>query len=238
LIAILPFPVKVAQQRNGFDCGGFVCRAAYGVYRLRHFIFSFEEANYDAGKCNSKKLFKSFLVERPGFVRNKCLGDQNATDAAQRIRKEMMKLIQNLSNMYHQKKKQQRENEHKLLMLEKHDAGPTKAIDKDKMGVHKDMTHSNRASNTMPLMHASSCQAELFFGCGSGKRLESCQRVSLDNPIDDKQQQKKKKTTTQKQNYCHVNDIKHHKRSAKNRGKRRRTRLNRNVHPKKKNHLT
>jgi Ulp1 family protease len=231
LIAILPPRRSVPQQRNGFDCGGFVCRVAYGVYRLRHKVFSFGEANYDernGSKCN-KKLFKSFLAEQPGFVRNEHVGDQNATDAAQRIRKEMMKLIENLSIMYHQRK--QRVTDHKLLM--RLEACAAKSVVKNKEVVHKDMVHSKKSSNKVPRpMQSDACHAEAFHGSGSGENLQS-QRVSVDIVVDTQQQKKTKQNVSLKNA-----NSKHQKRSAKNGGKRRRTRLNHSVHPKKKNRFS
>jgi hypothetical protein len=84
------FLFKVPYQRNGWDCGVFMCRYAYGLYLLRHEPFSFGQTNLRSSK--RKDRFKLFLTESDAFKFN--------GDDIQRIRTEIKTLIENLSVVY------------------------------------------------------------------------------------------------------------------------------------------
>jgi hypothetical protein len=99
---------EVPYQDNGCDCGMYVCRYAYGMYRLRSTPFTFEAAEVTTTERNwsPSPSFCKLISKSPAF-------EFNATDVA-RMRKEMEKLIERLSNLYMRWKSVQRDGEGSL----------------------------------------------------------------------------------------------------------------------------
>jgi asparagine synthase (glutamine-hydrolysing) len=96
----LPFSsFSVPYQRNGWDCGVFICRYAYGLYLLRREPFSFGQTDLRSSK--RKDRFRLLITENDAFKFN--------GDDIQRIRTEIKTLIENLSIVYASVKKSDRE---------------------------------------------------------------------------------------------------------------------------------
>jgi Ulp1 family protease len=104
------------MQDNGCDCGVFVCRYALGMFKLRHFEFTNDEAGFRKGSdsnhtCNRRHITRrnlplSNLITNGGEFNFDC-GDIH------RIRIEYQTLIKNLYPLYGQfyKKKEAMEKE-------------------------------------------------------------------------------------------------------------------------------
>ena len=73
----------VPKQENGCDCGVFVCRYAYGLYLMRHQLFTPKDINDN---------FKGMITNGSAF-------DFDMKDIA-RIREEFATLIDRLSPKY------------------------------------------------------------------------------------------------------------------------------------------
>lgn len=84
----------VPLQNNGWDCGVFVCRYAYGMYRLSEAEFTYELAEL---KGNDNELgFPNFITKSDAF-------DFNMEDIG-RIRLNFQILIQKLFSIYSRRK--------------------------------------------------------------------------------------------------------------------------------------
>ena len=90
----LSYKFKSQNQKNGVECGVFVCRYAYNLLLMRNQKFTWDDFNDD---------FNSLVTKGPAFQFDK-------SDIA-RIRKEIRKLINNLSKHYLRMKDQEEENE-------------------------------------------------------------------------------------------------------------------------------
>ena len=78
--------LSVPLQKNGCDCGAFVCRYAFGLYSLRHHVITY-------GDVKSKRIpFEDFIEKGSAF-------NFDSNDIAQ-WRSEMVTLLGMLSTMY------------------------------------------------------------------------------------------------------------------------------------------
>lgn len=77
--------LTVPYQENSWDCGVYVCRFAYGLYLLRSKKFLAEEVS-------GKRPFENLITKSPEFS----FGMKDIV----RLRREIMKLIVSLSNIY------------------------------------------------------------------------------------------------------------------------------------------
>jgi len=86
--------LEVPQQPNGFDCGVFVCRYAYGLLHLRQSYFSYRDAGVReiTNKMHQLPLFQNFIQGSGQFDFAPSEGD--------RMRCEMRILIERLSCRY------------------------------------------------------------------------------------------------------------------------------------------
>lgn len=95
------FEPKIPYQNNGWDCGVFVCRYAFGVMALRNVNFHIKKSK-DAKhrKQETKRLLKEIITE----------GNEFAFDMSdiERLRREFATLIDKLSDMYKRKKQEER----------------------------------------------------------------------------------------------------------------------------------
>jgi hypothetical protein len=89
---VLLVSIVVPYQDNSCDCGVFVCRYAYGMYRLRAMPFTYEAVTPAEGADTTGISFEGIITNNPAF-------DFNRKDVS-RIRKEIMSLIEGLSNIY------------------------------------------------------------------------------------------------------------------------------------------
>lgn len=88
----------VPYQVNGWDCGVFVCRYAFGVLALRNIDFQFDgNKPYFSQKKKIDALLKTKITNGPQF-------DFDMEDI-HRLRQEFTTLIDNLSEMYIKKEK-------------------------------------------------------------------------------------------------------------------------------------
>lgn len=85
------FSPEVPCQQNDFDCGVFVCRYAYGVFRIRSLKFSYKDAGMSASSGFNVDLRK-MITENEAFIFD--MKDIN------RIRDDMKTIIQRLSAIY------------------------------------------------------------------------------------------------------------------------------------------
>jgi len=88
------------MQKNGCDCGVFVCRYALGMFKLRHFEFTNDEAGFRKGSDsnhagNRRHLPFSKLITNGEEFNFDC-------DDIHRIRIEYQTLIKNLHPLYGQ----------------------------------------------------------------------------------------------------------------------------------------
>ncbi len=94
--------IIVPYQNNGWDCGVFVCRYAFGVLSLREKQFTYNP--FRDVKENKRKLtalLETEMAESGGFNFD--------MDDIVRLRRDFATLIDNLSDMYKQKEKLRRE---------------------------------------------------------------------------------------------------------------------------------
>jgi hypothetical protein len=89
---VLLASIVVPYQDNSCDCGVFVCRYAYGMYRLRAMPFTYEAVTAAEGADTTVISFEGIITNNPAF-------EFNRKDVS-RIRKEIMSLIERLSNIY------------------------------------------------------------------------------------------------------------------------------------------
>jgi hypothetical protein len=90
----------VPLQDNGSDCGVFVCRYAYALYRLRHLDFTYYDAFQD--KSVDSRFIVSPKYRRKAFkdLITKGVTFQFSVEDITRIRDEFKELIQNLSKIF------------------------------------------------------------------------------------------------------------------------------------------
>jgi len=86
--------LEVPQQPNGYDCGVFVCRYAYGLLHLRQSSFSYRDAGVQeiTNKMHQLPLFQNFIRRSGQF--------DFAPNEGDRMRCEMRILIERLSYRY------------------------------------------------------------------------------------------------------------------------------------------
>ena len=77
--------IPVPCQRNGYDCGVYVCRYAYGLYVMKHLLFTWCDYTKDPP-------FNTLITGSDAFKVSK--------SDIKRIRGEMSTLIDNLSELY------------------------------------------------------------------------------------------------------------------------------------------
>jgi len=96
LLSIMPL-ITVPYQNNRYDCAVFVCRYAYSLYVMRNLRFTLED-------YNESPRFNTLIENGPAF--------QFDMPDIQRIREEMLTLIEKLSvtflRMEEEKKKASR----------------------------------------------------------------------------------------------------------------------------------
>ena len=102
--------VSVPYQKNGCDCGVFVCRYAYNLYLMQHFCFTFTDV---------REKFNSLITGGEAF-------QFDMSDIA-RIRQEMGMLIDGLSEPYLQMKEREKAAENDIS------DGLTVRMDKNEM---------------------------------------------------------------------------------------------------------
>ena len=76
----------VPQQKNGYDCGLFVCRYAYAIFKIRDQFFN------QLDIASSKLLLKDEIIYNEHFRLNQEFIDQ--------FRIQLKQLLQNLSDVY------------------------------------------------------------------------------------------------------------------------------------------
>ena len=91
----------VPVQDNSWDCGVFVCRYAYGILRLFDQSFACKPSFWRI-PANQKKLGEKWIADTPEF-------NFGMSDIA-RLRDEIAKLIEELSNIYKKKQEQKKQN--------------------------------------------------------------------------------------------------------------------------------
>jgi len=84
---------KIPYQENGCDCGVFVCRYAYNLYKMKHLKFTWDDITED-------KPLRTLITCNPAF-------EFDMADIA-RIRGEIETLIDNLSKLYLRIKEQEK----------------------------------------------------------------------------------------------------------------------------------
>jgi len=97
LPSVMPFNIKtmlikspqVPRQSNAYDCGVFVCRYGFGLLRISSRAFSYEECGQFV---DGETLFEKMITNDEAFEFD--MGD------IERIRGDMKKLIERLSNLY------------------------------------------------------------------------------------------------------------------------------------------
>ena len=93
------FDPMIPYQNNGWDCGVFVCRYAFGVLSLRNVDFRVNSTtNFKKREAAMKKLLKSKISDSDEF-------DFNMSDI-ERLRRNFATLIDRLSDLYKQKEEE------------------------------------------------------------------------------------------------------------------------------------
>lgn len=111
MVLFPPIPLIVALaapgQLNGYDCGVFVCRNAYAVTLLRHRLFSYADFGYPEQNAKISMFEESEGKEAFSF-------DHGDID---RLRENLLKLIENLSFVYAQWRTQQQQKRREAKAL-------------------------------------------------------------------------------------------------------------------------
>jgi len=109
---------QVPFQTNGYDCGIFVCRYAYALYRLRHLKFLHKEVFSTAVlgsptrfRCKKKNAFKSLITNGQDF--------KFEMEDIDQMRSDFKKFIQKLSPIYRQWKNGKKRSEEEAKMSAK-----------------------------------------------------------------------------------------------------------------------
>jgi len=97
----------VPQQKNGYDCGLFVCCYAYAIFKIRDQFFN------QLDIASSKLLLKDEIINNEHFRFNQ--------EVINQFRIQLKQLLQNLSNVYHYGtlKKARQSKSRKLGILKK-----------------------------------------------------------------------------------------------------------------------
>ncbi len=77
--------IPVPCQNNGYDCGVYVCRYAYGLFVMKHLLFTWRDYTKD-------HPFNTLITRSNAFKVSK--------SDIKRIRGEMSTLIDNISELY------------------------------------------------------------------------------------------------------------------------------------------
>jgi Ulp1 family protease len=91
-ISCTSFPFSVPYQKNGWDCGMFVCRYAHALYSMRDCDITFR----DARKGHGREPFQQAITDNKAF--------HFGEDDIVRIRTELGTLIGRLSTIYKTRK--------------------------------------------------------------------------------------------------------------------------------------
>ena len=97
----------VPQQKNGYDCGLFVCRYAYAIFKIRDQFFNQLDIS------GSKLLLRDEIINNEHFRFNQ--------EVINQFRIQLKQLLQNLSDVYRYGtlKKARKSNSRKLGILKK-----------------------------------------------------------------------------------------------------------------------
>jgi Ulp1 family protease len=86
------FDPEIPYQINKVDCGVYVCRYAYAMYRMRERPFTYADVKYFDNPNTKQPCFTELITNHKAF-------DFNAEDIV-RIRSEFMQLLERLCKMY------------------------------------------------------------------------------------------------------------------------------------------
>ena len=99
------FNTAVPHQNNSWDCGVFVCRYAYAIFRLRLRDFTFGDAGLCSEGEKKNNPFYHLITDTEEF-------DFDMSDI-RRFREELKTLVEKLSGIYLKWKKVEREEQRK-----------------------------------------------------------------------------------------------------------------------------
>lgn len=151
------FPVP--YQDNSWDCGVFVCRYGYGLFRLREYSVTYRDRI---------EGFRTFITDNEEF-------DFDREDIV-RIRREMATLLDNLSALYKEWKKANDEAEEEAEEDSKKPAARQLLLEDDKVS----HTEVSKSTTTKPLTE----QAEGLSAADDGASAESKETGTANKPSD------------------------------------------------------